>query len=765
MIVQTKGDADREHALRDIGGDGLFVRGIEQKLLSGEADIAVHSGKDLPYRLADGLVIAGVPAAADPRDCLVFPAGKKMEELKTIGTGSPRREKQLAGILPEAACMPIRGNITTRLRKLREGLVDGIILAMAGIERLQADLTGLKMVPLAIERMLPAACQGILALECRADDEEAVAILKKITDEEAALRFEAERKIFCGMQADCTAVLGAHAHVSGGMLTLHGMFEENKDTVCGRPEELDELAGRLLRSIYVPRGELAAVKPGCVTLVGAGCGKGLITAEGLKAVKKAEVLIFDDLIDPSLTDLADACCIRIYVGKRYGRHSMKQEEISNLLVRWAKAGKQVVRLKGGDSFVFGRGGEEVLALSREEIPFRLIPGVSSSIAVPECAGIPVTHRGVARSFTVVTGRTADGTGEDYRTLASLKGTLVFLMGQHAYPQITAQLIENGKDPATPASVISNGCSEKESRIDGTLADIAAKAAEAPTPAILVVGQTAAFHMKDPAHSLYVPAGDENGREEKQTTAPRRLEEQPSVLVTGTSHFVNKTVCVLRREGLNAQGEITIRLVLQADQIPDDLSGYTWLVFTSANGISFFFDTLRARGTDLRVLGGMKFACIGSGTKEKLMQFGFHADLVPDRYTADALGEALGRCAGPEDRILILRAQAGSPLLTKALDEAGCRYEDRKIYRTCAACEETPEDEACQDGGRYIVFGSASGVNAWFSGKQWKDADIPVCIGKYTCAALPEKLAGQALVAETYTAQGLAEVIGAAIRKG
>ena len=418
QIVRTKGDRDQTHALRDIGGDGLFVRGIEKKLLQGEADIAVHCGKDLPYRLSEGLVIAGVPEAADPRDCLICRSDAKPEDLKVIGTGSPRRILQLQALLPQARCISIRGNITTRIRRIAEGKVDGLVLAMAGLERLAPDLQGLSVHPFTTDQMLPAACQGILALECRAGDEETAALLAGISNQEALLRFQTEREVFCGMQADCTKAVGVHMSCAGGQMTVEALFEGRRGKAAGALSQRKELMQRVLRSVYVNEigpaasGQLVPRESGFVTLVGAGCGKGLLTVKGLQALKKAQVLVYDDLIDDELTGEAPASCERIYAGKRYGKHSMAQEEINSLLVRKALEGRNVVRLKGGDSFVFGRGGEEVLALMEAGIRFEVIPGVSSSIAVPACAGIPVTHRGTARSFTVVTGKTADGTGED-----------------------------------------------------------------------------------------------------------------------------------------------------------------------------------------------------------------------------------------------------------------------------------------------------------------------------------------------------------------
>ena len=350
---------------------------------------------------------------------------------------------------------------------------------------------------------------------------------------------------------------------------------------------------------------------GSVTLVGAGCGPGLITAAGLEAVRQAEVLVYDALLDSALLKEAAAGCEMIPVGKRSGAHSMPQNEISKILCEKAKEGKRVVRLKGGDSFVFGRGGEECLRLKAEGISFSVIPGVTSAVAVPEHFGIPVTHRGAAQSFTVVTGRSGTGEVENYGALAALKGTLVFLMGIRSLQEITERLMENGKDPETPAAVLIKGFSPEEERIDGTLGTIALLAENAPTPGILVVGGTAAMHLGERPESS--GTGTLSGC---------------SAAVAGTKHFAEKTVRRLRELGAEASPAVCMEILPLKENIPETFDGYDWLVFTSANGAGLFFETLRERGTDLRQLGKARFACIGPGTAEHLLRHGFCADLVP-----------------------------------------------------------------------------------------------------------------------------------------
>lgn len=239
---------------------------------------------------------------------------------------------------------------------------------------------------------------------------------------------------------------------------------------------------------------------GTVYLVGAGCGPAdLITVRGLRLLRNCGAVVYDDLIAPELLDEVPAAAERVYMGKREGRHSASQEEICAKLVELARAGKTVVRLKGGDPFVFGRGGEEALALLAAGVPFEVAPGVTSAVAIPALAGIPVTHRGMSRSFHVVTARTADtpdGLPEYFDRLAPLPGTLVFLMGLSRLERIAQRLTDAGKPADTPAAVVSGGSSPYPAAVRGTLADIAAKtrAAGVLPPAVIVVGEAAALEL-------------------------------------------------------------------------------------------------------------------------------------------------------------------------------------------------------------------------------------------------------------------------------
>lgn len=474
---------------------------------------------------------------------------------------------------------------------------------------------------------------------------------------------------------------------------------------------------------------------GRVTLVGAGPGCDLITVKGLERVKIADVIVYDDLIDDRILSEAPKECEKIYVGKRYGKHSRKQEEINALLIEKCRAGKEVVRLKGGDSFVFGRGGEEAMALMEEGLAWDYIPGVSSAIAVPGTMGIPVTQRGVARSFTVITGHTMDDSDENYEALAKLKGTLVFLMGLNSISKITGKLMADGMAHDMPASILCKGFSSEESRINGTLGTIADKAKEAETPAILVIGQVAGMSLcRDNTDLL---AGS-------------------SVTVTGTESFIRRVRRLLETEGASVCEIETIRISETAEGITEDPGAFDWLAFTSSNGIRVFFDEMKKRACDLRRLGAVKIACIGTGTAETLSGYGFYADFIPEKYTAKELGRGLSKIMSPGEKLLILRAENGSEELNEELDKAGILYTDEKIYRSVPVSGSPGEAGPLVDTD-YLIFGSAAGARSFFKDRSVSPDTKVICIGKIT-EAETLKHTKVYKTAEKHTADGILEIL-------
>ncbi|MGN0468639.1 MAG: uroporphyrinogen-III C-methyltransferase [Acutalibacteraceae bacterium] len=476
-----------------------------------------------------------------------------------------------------------------------------------------------------------------------------------------------------------------------------------------------------------------------VTLVGAGCSKELLTLRGLEEIQKADVIVYDDLIDKDILLEAKKGCELIYVGKRLGKHSESQEKINEIIINKANENKYVVRLKGGDSFVFARGGEEVQTLLKENIPFEVIPGVSSCIAAAEKTGIPVTHRGVSQSFTVVTGHTASEKEENYQALAKLEGTLVFLMGLSNIGQIAKKLIENGKDKNTPCSVLSRVYTHDEKRIDGTLENIAQKAKDAKTPAIIVVGEVCTF---DFSKTKKLPLSG------------------VSVTVTGTKHFVLKLCKMLSEKGADTVSLPYLETQKRTQNIPENLESFDCFVFTSANGVEIFFESLIKNKIDFRMFANKKFACIGSGSAQKLASYGFSADILPDEYTALSLGKKLCRVLEKQKKILILRSENGSELLTNELKENGRSFADCHIYKISANSANKSMIKNAETESDYIVFASGSSVEAFFENVAKTNAAKIVCIGQYTAETLKKYTDESFLVSKKHTAEDIIKTIEA-----
>ena len=487
-------------------------------------------------------------------------------------------------------------------------------------------------------------------------------------------------------------------------------------------------------------------RTGKVYLVGAGCGKAdLITVRGLEKLRTCDVLIYDDLIDTQLLSACPASAERIYMGKRSGSHSAPQEEINAKIIEKAGEGKTVCRLKGGDPFVFGRGGEEILALQKAGIPYEEIPGISSVIAIPAAAGIPVTHRKLSRSFHVITAHTADsedGLPEQLDKLAQLDGTLIFLMGLARLEKISRRLIDAGMNADTPAAVLSGGNAPQCVSVRGTLGDIAekARAREIKPPAVIVVGSVAALDLSP--------------------TIPKPL-EGVTVGLTGTSSISGKLKPALEELGATA---ICVQHSSVCDlQIDLDLNtvfdgGAKWIVFTSGNGVTRFFALLREQSVDLRRLSACKFAVIGSATGRALAQHGFFADLCPGRYTGEALAEELLRTVRPEEPVYIFRSAQGSPLLAEKLREK-LQVRDIHTYTTVSDLRVDPLTEQLTPGQDYICFSSAGGVEAYFS----ENGAVPagakcVCIGSMTADALRRRYEGPIILSEEISAEGMVKAI-------
>ncbi len=474
-------------------------------------------------------------------------------------------------------------------------------------------------------------------------------------------------------------------------------------------------------------------KCGKVWLVGAGpSNPGLFTLRGKQVLEKADVVVYDALVgEGTLSMIPDGTECR-YVGKHSGNHTMPQEEINCLLVELALEGKRVVRLKGGDPFLFGRGGEEIESLTENGIPFEVVPGITSAIAVPAYQGIPVTHRDFCSSIHIITGhkRSDAKSGIDYETLARTEGTLIFLMGVSALPDICRGLLAAGMSPETPATLLMRGTTAHQRRIVATLDSLEEEVRQqgSETPAIIVVGEVCGL-------------ADEFSWFENMPLGGVK------VMLTRPEEVARETVEKLRDLGAEVGAVPMIRTVRRENNTAlkkalAELDQYQWLVFTSPTGVRIFFEELSEMKLDVRKLGSVRIAAIGTGTGRELSARGLYADLTPDIYDREHLCEALAGAGEPGDRVLIPRAAVGNPELVEKL--AGMTVDDIPTYDTVFEPLELEEEERyraeLKNGETdYVLFTSSScvrGFAAAFSGMDFSGIRA-VCIGKQTMAAADE----------------------------
>ena len=458
------------------------------------------------------------------------------------------------------------------------------------------------------------------------------------------------------------------------------------------------------------------MKIGRVWLVGAGPGNpGLLTLRGKEVLDDADCVVFDRLVGDGVLSYIPPSAEMIDVGKEGGNHPVPQSEIENIIVREALLGKKVVRLKGGDSFVFGRGGEEIEALIANNIPYEVVPGITSAIAAPSAAGIPVTHRGLAASLHIITAHTKDGgiAATDYEALAKLGGTLLFLMGASSVREICRALMANGMSPDTPAAAVENGTTASQRRIAAPLSEFEKKCEEEKlhSPAIIMVGECTSLGEKFDFKKYFPLSGYK-------------------IVVTRPRARAGRLSKMLRAEGAEVVEIPCISTSLIEQELPN-IDGYRWIGFTSAAGVESFFELLAKNKRDVRTIGNAKIAAIGSVTAEALRSRGLTADFVPDIYDGENMAVGLAQLAGRE-KILMLRAEDGSPELTEQLKSRGCDFTEISLYRTeYEKPRFVPKDINC------IVFTSASTVRGFvgaFDG--FKTAKV-CCIGRQTAKAARE----------------------------
>ncbi len=498
---------------------------------------------------------------------------------------------------------------------------------------------------------------------------------------------------------------------------------------------------------------------GKVYLVGAGPGDpGLITVKGLKCIKQGEVIVYDRLIDERLLQEASPDADMIYVGKSAHHHALEQSKINELLIAKAQQDKIVVRLKGGDPFVLGRGGEEAEALCKHQIPFEIVPGISSAIAVPAYAGIPVTHRGMASSFAVFTGHEDPSKGETslaWDKLATGTDTLVFLMGVANLSQITNELIKNGRSPDTPAALIRQGTTPQQQTLVGTLKTIVnlAEKEKFKPPAVLLVGEVVNLRQ----HIAWFDNRPLFGRR---------------VLVTRSRQQASALSQLLAEHGALPIEWPTIEIHPIKDNNELDsaiscMNTYQWLIFTSTNGVDAFFRYITNKGQDARVLKGLEIGAIGPATAATLEKWGLCPDFVPDKYTSENIVSGLKECLTEGQRVLLARAEEVPPELVSGLEILGAEVHQVPVYRTVPAEPVSSAKKMLRKGDIDIItFTSSSTVRNLVAqmGDDWPVSNKAkvACIGPVTSAAAQRAGLTVDIVAKEHTIPGLVEAIEEAL---
>ena len=497
---------------------------------------------------------------------------------------------------------------------------------------------------------------------------------------------------------------------------------------------------------------------GKVFLVGAGPGDpGLITLKGVRLLQQAEVVIYDFLASPELLRHVSKEAEIIYVGKKGGDHTLPQNEINQLIIDKALLGKRVVRLKGGDPFIFGRGGEEAEELAKAGIPFEIVPGVTSAIAVPAYAGIPLTHRRFNAGVAFITGHedpAKEGHSLDWTKLSTGLETLVFLMGVKNLSLIRDKLIQNGHPAETPAALIRWGTTSKQKTVTGTLNTIVQKAEEAALdpPAILVVGEIVT--LRDQLNWF------ENRPLFGKTVVVTRTREQASELVDRFTDL-----------GAECLEFPTIRIVPPSDWSETDkairgIDDFNWLFFTSPNGVRFFLDRMENLHLDLRSLKGIKIGVIGPATAQALSEYHLKADLIPEKFQAEHLLEALSHIPLANQKVLIPRAEQAREVLPEGLQQMGAEVLVVSAYQTLPALEgkEQLEEKMAQGEIDCLTFTSSSTVINFLA--LYPRQEILSLLKKVTVACIGPITAQTArnngltvhIVAEEYTIPGLVRAI-------
>jgi uroporphyrinogen III methyltransferase / synthase len=626
--MSSPGDRDRKMDLR-LSPVDFFSRDLDEAVIGGELDCAIHSAKDLIYPLREELDWVWLPWKESREDVLICREACTTEDLNKnslIGVSSERREDYCKTYFPDLKRASIRGNIEQRLEQLDRGDFDLIIMAKAALDRLGLSSRITRVIPL--EEMTPPAAQGILAMTFRKDD----------------IRFQT------------------------------------------------------IRSLFVRT----------VRFIGSGPGhSSLCTSRGIQALKNCDVCFYDSLLDPQLLKYVEG--ESIYTGKRSGRHSYKQEEITAMISEHARRGLKVARLKGGDPGIFGRLTEEVTELEALKIPYEVIPGVSSLNAATTGTGMLLTRRSVSRGYTALSSRVKDGGIADTGIEARSKLPIVYFMSLKASKTVIDSLFDEGRKPDEAAAVVYDAGSPEQKIINGTLSTIAELIIKEgySRPGLLIVGEITKYAFNRELGAL-------NGKRVLISCSERLMEKSVEICESLGGRALNCSLISLKR---------TLQSV--------DIISYDWIVLTSPAAIHFFMELLKKQKTDLRSIP--RIMVCGTPSADCLGEYGLIPDLCPPAsFSADDLIKAATPLIGKGDKVLRLRSESAGTKITDALRVCGADVTDNVLYTNmrCPHPEKCPEFDIA-------FFASSSAVDAFIShwGTESLKDKIVTVIGKPTAETL------------------------------
>ncbi|MDY3005539.1 hydroxymethylbilane synthase [Anaerococcus porci] len=633
--ISTKGDRIQDRRIDEINSKGVFVKEIEKALLEKEIDIAVHSLKDMPSRIDDRLIFAPPLKAEDPRDSFVGRDFiKSMDDMENtlVGTGSNRRTCQGINYFSNIDFKPIRGNVETRIKKIEDENLDGIILAKAGLIR--SNLTHLINFDLDPKIFTPSVCQGILGIEIRKEDRDIFQIFKKHSDFNTLVRMETERAFQEELGADCSTPMGIFTEIDGDNIKLTGSMAYDREgkifyrEISGKIDQRINLGKKLARNL-----KKAHYKK--IIIAGAGIGsRDNITIACKKALDDSDVIIYDRLLNQTILDPYRNKEL-YYVGKSMGEHILSQDKINELMVAKAKEGKKVVRLKGGDPYVFARGSEEAIFIKENGLEFETIPGLTSGIVCLNTAGIPASHRNISTSISFITGHRQNDSSEDFKKFAKLPGTLVFYMGLKNLPNILGELKKGGIDMKKKLAIISMGSSNQQKTYVSTIGNCLDKIdlGKIKRPALIVISDTV-------------------GLRESLNYFEKKVHFGKKIALTRDYESGIKDREMFEKLGFRTIIIPTIKIKpINLDKLDEKINefSYDYLLFTSVNAVKIFFKRLTCKH-DIRRLGQVKICAIGEKTKKEIENYHLKVEIIPKSFLGENLVEEMKKRVNKDDRI-------------------------------------------------------------------------------------------------------------------